>query len=208
MRGDTGVITIAAGGKYPVKTGDSNYLHVYDADGLIVVEMKKQRKTVEFATVARLTTLNGRDYDELVLTDISGSNNDVRIFYGPHSYQPNDRADVTINNSDPLEVDIVSGSVTVNESLPTDFVPLDDVTVGNSATEIAAADPDSLYIEIAIKPDAANGIRLGDGTVGATKGRWLGPGMSTHINIQNHAIYGIRDGSEDVDVTITRLDVP
>lgn len=206
-RGDTGTITVAANGNVKRSVGPSNYLHVFDATGLIHVELIRDNRVAEGHNIARLTTLNGRNFDQIRVIDLSGANNDVRLFYGPGDYQPNDRAEVTVDDSTPVDINIVSGSVSVNESLPIDIVPLDDVTVGVAATLIAAADAKSLYVEIAVKDDAANGIRIGDSTVTATKGRWIGPGMTAHINVQNHAIYGIRDGAADVTVTINRLDV-
>ena len=213
---DTGSVTIAANGQKKFQAGPANYLHVYEAQGLMQVTLFKNRSQVESHSIARLTTLNNREFDEFILQDLSGSNNTVRIFTGPGPYEPSDRAQVTIDDSTPISVevedatpvrvDLVTGSVTVNEAQPNDIVPLDDVTVGAAAGVLVTARANSLTIVLSIKDTEANGIRYGDSTVTATKGAYLGPGQQVALDLANHAIYAIRDGAANVSVSITALD--
>jgi len=207
MSGDTGEFTLQAGEQKQFPAAGSNYLNPVKQTGFFQVKLLKNNTPVETHNIANLATLIDKDFDEFIIVNTSDAAITVRLFYGQGQYVPTaDGAEVTINNDEPIDVNMLGASVTIIESQPNDIVPLSDVAVGNVATLITAAAANSLYVEISIPEDQTNGIRIGDSTVTAVKGRWLGPGMSSEINIANHAIYGIRDGDTNVTVTITRLD--
>lgn len=207
MSGDTLPITLSSGAEHKQPAGgQSNYLYVYQATGLIRVDFYHQNRKIESHNAAGQFNFKERNFDEFRITDLSGSNNTVRIFYGPGDYNPPGQDSVSIGNT--VDVNISSGSVTVNESQPTAIVPLDDETVTSTAAQLVAANSDSLFIEISIPDDQSNGIRIGNSTVTSTKGRWIGPGMTATMQLQNAAVWAVRDGAADVTVTLNRLDVP
>lgn len=218
-----GPVTIAANGIEEFDTGKANYLYCYDQEGLFVVHLIKQGKVVGAHMVERFTNLPDRDFDAIKVFDVSGSSNEIDLFYGLGKYdQSQDRASVVIasgtsvdignqptvdiDDSTPIDMNIVSGSVSVNTVTPNKLTPKNDVAVAAAATLICAADAQSVAVRLSIKPDASNGIRLGDNGVTATKGEWMGPGMSVEIELDNTAIYGFRDGASNVDVTVTLLE--
>ncbi len=207
MSGDTLPITLSSGAEHKQPAGgQSNYLYVYQATGLIRVDFYLGNRLVESHNAAGQFLLKERDFDEFRVVDLSGSNNTVRIFYGPGDYSPPGQDNVSIGNT--VDVNISSGSVTVNESQPTAIIPLSDETVTSTPAQLVAANSDSLFVEIAIPDDQTNGIRIGDSTVTSGKGRWIGPGMTASLQLQNAAVWAVRDGAADVTVTLNRLDVP
>lgn len=206
-RGDTQEFTLASGAKRKFSAGASSYLFVNQATDLIAVQFMQDRQNVGPPhVVAQRHNLKGRSFDEFVVENISSSSNTVRIFYGPGDYDPPGQDNVNVGNT--VDVNISSGSVTVNESQPTAITPLADKTVTSTPAELVAANADSLFIEIAIPDDQTNGIRIGDSTVTASKGRWIGPGMTASLQLQDAAVWAVRDGAADVTVTLNRLDVP
>lgn len=99
---------------------------------------------------------------------------------------------------------------TVNATVNTTVAPSDtldndsDVTVGSSATLLKAADTDTKEILVHVPSDAANSIRVGNASVTATSGIEVEPGSTLAISAEA-AVYGIRDGSSDVDVSTLKL---
>lgn len=223
VSGDTGDFTLQANAEKRIILGPSNYFYLYDATGLVVVELWDGKKFIEAHTMGRLALLPGKQYDTVVIRDASGNANTVRAFYGPGNYSPAvDRANidiedgtsvdignqptVTVDDGTPVRVNMVNGSITVSNTLPNQVTPLPDVSVGVAATLVAAADAESLEYVVTIKPDAPNGVRWGNGGVTATKGAYIGPGETRVISIENANLYMIRDGASDVDVTLTLLE--
>ena len=206
MKGDTGLHTVAGNGQLTLTTGPANYLHAYEAEGLFLVQLLLDRKVVDHHIFDRLTTLNDREFDEIRLTDLTGSNNDIRLFYGSGHYTANDRNEVTLAQT--ADVNIVSGNVTVNNAQPNTIVPLADGSVGSTAAQLVAADADSLYVVIKVPSSAARGIRIGDSTVTTTKGHLIEPGETATVQVQNAAIWAVREAAAvtNVAVTLTRFD--
>lgn len=202
---DTGTITLTAGQKTKRNIGDANYLFVFAATGIVEVELRKNGAAIESPSmVTRKVLLDQRHFDEIIMTNRHGSNNDVRFFYGPGEYKvPADGAQVTLDDSDPIDVNMVNGSITVNQSVPNDIVPLSDVSVGATATTLAAADSDSLEVLISVPDTETDGIRVGDSTVTATKGLYLGPGQSQVFSLANHEVSAIRVAGASGNVTVT-----
>lgn len=208
---DTGNLTLATNGANLVQAGESNYLYCYAQDGLVEVELRKNREVVESHIVGLQTLVPEKDFDEFRIVNMSGSSNVVRFFFGKGKYSPAaDRSVVLIDDAVPPTVALAPGSsleltgstITVTSDVAALFVALDDVTVSNSATLISAANSDRLEITISVKDTEANGIRIGGGGVTATKGIYVGPGQS-YTAANRGALYGIRDGAADVAVNIT-----
>ena len=82
--------------------------------------------------------------------------------------------------------------------------PISDVTIGATATLIAAQDSTRREIALTLLDTATAGIRIGDSGVTATKGLLLVPGTTVFIGT-SAAIYGIRTGSSDE--TLTALEI-
>lgn len=207
MRGDTGSVTLTGGEKRTIPCGASNYLYAYSTQGLVAVQLFKDKKPVENPhTLGEKYLLTARDFDEIQVTDLTGSNNTVRFFYGQGDYRPpSDEAVVTIDDSTPIDVSLSSGSITIDADLSNQVDTIPDVTVGSSATALCASNSDRLELLLTIKPDQPNGIRIGDAGVLATSGAYVGPGESRILK-SSSAWYGIRDGGSDVVVTLTELE--
>ncbi len=207
---DTGNLTLSSGQEVILQAGEANYLYCYDQDGLVEIQLRKDRVVVESHLVERLTLLPGKLFDEFAIVNKSGSSNTVRFFFGRGQYLPNaDRSVVIIDDSTPPVVDLAPGasieltgsSITVESNIANTIEGLADVSVGSAATLLAAANADRLELTIALKESAANGIRVGHSGVTATKGVYIGPGSS--YTVQNQAaIYAIRDGGTSVTATL------
>jgi hypothetical protein len=101
----------------------------------------------------------------------------------------------------------------VNATINTSISPSDtalnpaDVTVGVAATAIVAANANRKEVLIHVPSDAANSIRVGSATVTAGAGLEVEAGSTIALNVEC-AIYAIRDGGSDVDVSIIDLTRP
>lgn len=102
-----------------------------------------------------------------------------------------------------------SVNATINTTIsPSDTLDNDsDITIGSTATLIKAADASTKEVLIHVPSDAANSIRIGSATVTATSGIEIEPGATIAIACEA-ALYGIRDGSTDVDVSTLKLTRP
>lgn len=210
-RPETGSLVLAVNAQVKVPIGDfSNYLYCYDQTGLVEVDLMNGNKVVETHMVERLLNLPGKNFDSIVVRNKHTGTNTVRFFFGRGDYVPNaDRSVVVIDDAVPPEVALVSGStieltgstINVTSDVAAVFVSLADVSVTDSATLIAAANTDRLELIISVKETAANGIRLGDNGVTATRGVYIAPGQSFTV-ANRGALYGIRDGASSVDVTV------
>lgn len=100
-------------------------------------------------------------------------------------------------------------SATINTTIsPSDTVDnTSDITVGSTATLLKAADSDAKEVLIHVPSDAANSIRVGGASVTATSGLEIEPGSTASLACEA-ALYGIRDGSTDVDVSTLKLTRP
>lgn len=101
----------------------------------------------------------------------------------------------------------------VNATLNTTVAPSDtldndnDITVGSTATLLKAADSDAKEILIHVPSTSSNSIRVGNASVSSTSGIEIEPGSTLALSIEA-AIYGIRDGSNDVTVSTLKLTRP
>lgn len=207
---DTGNLTLTSGQEMILQAGEANYLYCYDQDGLVEIQLRKDRQVMETHSVERLTLLPGKQFDEFAVINKSGASNVVRFFFGRGQYLPNaDRSIVIIDDSTPPVVDLAPGasieltgsSITVESNIANVIEALADVSVGSAATLLAAANADRLELTISLKESETNGIRVGHSTVTATKGVYVGPGSS--YTVQNQAaIYAIRDGAANVTATL------
>lgn len=205
MSQETGSITLSSGASVKINTGPANYLFAYQLTDLALVQLRKNGQTVEEHNVVRKLPLNGKDFDEIIVKDKSGSNNTFRFFYGQGEYlPPADGAEVGIDDTDPIDVNMVNGSITVNESLPNEVLALADVTVTNSATTLAAADSTSLEVLVSIPASETDGIRVGEnGNVATNRGLYMGPGDFRVFTLSNHELSAIRESGASGDVTVT-----
>lgn len=95
----------------------------------------------------------------------------------------------------------------VNATINTTISPSDtgdnpsDVTVGVAATLISPALGSQKEVMIHVPSSAANSIRVGTASVAATAGIEIEPG-STNVFSVEYALYGIRTGASDVDVSL------
>lgn len=200
--GDTGQIVLLSGGNRPINVpAGANYIHVYEATGLFVLKLFRKGTLIESHVVSAQVTLNRRDYDRMVVKDISEANNTIRVFYGPGDYVPPGATDINVGNT--VDVNILSGNVTVNNAQPNDIIPLPDVSVGAAPTIIAAADSASLEVLLMIPSGQDFGIRLGDNTTTSSQGFLLEPGVPAVVNLANHDLYGVRESGATGNVTIT-----
>ena len=87
----------------------------------------------------------------------------------------------------------VEGADTINTPV--------DVTCTATAGLLIAGNTDRKEVEIGVKDDEPNGIRVGGSGVTATRGSYIAPGTSKFF-ANTAALYGIRDGSSDVDAYI------
>lgn len=210
-RAETGELVLAIGQQLPVNIGsETNYLYCYDQTGLVEVDLYRESKLVETHVVERLLNLPGKNFDAILIRNKHTAENTVRFFFGRGDYVPNaDRSVVVIDDAIPPEVSLTPGStieltgstINVTSDVAAVFVSVPDVSVTGSATLIAAANTDRLELIISVKETAANGIRLGDNGVTATRGVYIAPGQSFTV-ANRGALYGIRDGASSVDVTI------
>ena len=98
----------------------------------------------------------------------------------------------------------------INANISTTIAPSDtlddpaDVVVGVAASLIVAANADRKEVMIHVPSDAANSIRIGTASVTATGGLEVEPGSTITLGVES-AVYGIRDGSVDVDISILDL---
>lgn len=207
---ETGNLLIAQGGQVRANTGVCNYLYCYDQTGLVEVDLISQNSIVETHMVERLLNLPSKDFDSVIIRNKYAGPNTVRFFFGKGDYTPNaDRSVVVIDDASPPVVALAAGStielsgstINVTSDVASVFVPLLDVPVSNSAIILAAANINRVELTIAVKDDAANGIRIGNASVTTTKGIYIAPGQS--YTVQNRgALYAIRDGAVDVAVSI------
>lgn len=207
MSGDTGEFALLASGTRKFPAGKANYLYCYEQSGLVRVDFFKDRRLVESHIMDRLTLLPEKHFDEFRITDISAAANTLRFFYGPGKFVPAaDRANIGLDDTTPIRVNMTNGSITVNSSIPNDVLPKPDVIAGVAAGLLVAASAASLEVIISVPDTEPNGIRWGDSTITAAKGAYLGPGMSKVVSIENHALYVIRSGASDVTVTCNTLE--
>lgn len=204
---ETGNITLSAGGRQEFKVGYANYLYCYDQAGLVQVELMRDNSVLETHIVERLTLLDRRTFDSFRLKDKSGSSNAVRFFYGQGEYRVSaDRSLVTIDDTDPVDVNVSGGSVLVSEKIANQVSDLADVTVTSTAAIIAAADSTRLSIALSIPEDEPNGIRIGGSSITASRGFYVPPGAMVFLSMEDEALYAIRDGSSDVAVSLMELE--
>lgn len=205
MKGDTGNIVLSAGQKLKVLTGPANYLYMYDASGLIRVQLSKSNFTGEAHNMSRLTLLPGKDFDLVEIENLHGDDNTIRLFYGLGQYVPPlDRSEVEVNDATPLRVSVIDGEFYIDAVIqpPDEFEALADVDVTNSATLVSPADANKKYTYLEVPETAAAPIRVGDATVSATKGLKIHPGQTAEF-YNAGALYAIRTGGSDV--TVSRL---
>jgi hypothetical protein len=101
----------------------------------------------------------------------------------------------------------------VNATINATIAPSDtaanpaDITVGVAATLLAAANANRKEVLIHVPSDAANSIRVGSATVTAGAGLEVEAGTTLALSVEC-AIYAIRTGATDVDVSIIDLTRP
>ena len=203
MKGDTGSLTLLTGKQTKIPTGVSNYLYLFDASGLLLIKLIRNNSVVEQHVAGRLTLLPEKNFDTVEIENVSGASNTFRVIYGPGKYEPPaDRSEVTVNDEDPVRIQVISGGFTVDTVVePSNVVGVgSDVSIGAAATLIAAADVTRKELIIEVDIDATDPIRIGDASVTAATGLKVAPG-STMVLAQAGAVYGIRTGATNVPVS-------
>ena len=95
----------------------------------------------------------------------------------------------------------------VNATINTTIAPSDtgdnpsDITVGVAATLLAPALGTQKEIMIHVPSSAANSIRIGTATVAANAGLEIEAGSTVTLSVE-YALYAIRAGASDVDVSL------
>lgn len=119
---------------------------------------------------------------------------------------------IAIGASEGVEVE--DNRPTVNATVNSTVEPSDtpdteaDVTVGSAATLIASGDTDQKYLLIDIDDDQPGPIRIGSSAgVTAGQGAKVHPGTSLVLPHEG-ALYGVRVGSADVVVSVSRFKRP
>lgn len=101
----------------------------------------------------------------------------------------------------------------VNATINATIAPSDtaanpaDITVGVAATLLAAANANRKEVLIHVPSSAANSIRVGSATVAAGAGLEVEAGTTLALAVEC-ALYAIRTGATDVDVSIIDLTRP
>lgn len=205
--GDTGSFTLTSlAASAPIAAGVANYLHVRSATGDIRIRLFSNNKEFESHAAGHNYTLTDRVFDKFIIEDMSGSNNTIRIWYGPGKYSPPGQDNVNVGNT--VDVNLVNGSVTVNQSLPNEFLALPDVMAGAAVGTLAAADSESLEVLVSIPQSESFGVRIGEAAnVGVTRGHYMGPGDARIFSLSNHELSIIRESAAtgDVRVTVAKL---
>lgn len=205
---DTQEFTLAAEGKKDFFAGKANYLYLNNATGLVSVELRKNGQAVEPPhKVGQQFNLKNREFDQFIITNISGANNTVRAFYGPGDYDPPaDRATVTVDDSDPISVDLASGSVTLNQSnVSNGATSKPDVSVGAGATAaVVTASTSNVRVRVTNLAENSEVMRIGlHNGVGAANGTPLEPGTTLEFNTQAGVwVHNPGAGAESVAVEI------
>lgn len=208
MSGDTGSFTLSANQERKFPAGVANYLYLYEATGLVSIAFLKDRKAVEPPhSGGQQFNFKGRDYDEFLIKNISGANNTIRIFYGPGDYDPPaDRATVTVDDSTPIDVNLTSGSVTLNQSnISNGATSQADVSIGAAATvAVVAASGSNVRVRITNLAANSETMRIGcHSGVGAANGTELAPGDVWETNTEAGVwVYNPGVGAESVAVEI------
>ena len=205
MSAGTGSITLTVGQKLKVPTGVANYLYLYEADGLIEVQLFKNNKVIETHNVSRLTNLPGKDFDLIQIKNLHNDENTIRAFYGTGDYDPPaDRTEVTVNDTTPIKVNVADGEFYIDAVIapPDEFEALADIAVTNSATLVSSAGANKKYTYIEVPEDADAPIRVGDSSVTTSKGLKIHPGQTAEF-YNAGALYAIRTGASNV--TISRM---
>jgi len=145
--------------------------------------------------LAKQTSGMGGKFDDVYtrVTLLSTTNQTITVIFGFGSF-----ADARATLSATINATIAPSDTLDNTS---------DVTVGVAATLLKAADADSKEVLIHVPSGAANSIRVGGASVTATSGVEIEPGSTLAIACEA-ALYGIRDGAADVDVSTLKLTRP
>jgi len=118
---------------------------------------------------------------------------------------------IVVARTDAADVDVLDNRPTVNATINTTVEPADtaesiaDVTVGSTATLLAAADTAQKYLALSISENETGAIRVGESaSISASRGWRLAPGDVVIVPTEG-ALYGIRESGVDVVVTATRF---
>lgn len=217
---ETGNLTIDASAKsQPISVGPCNYLYCYDQTALVQITLYKNRQEVETHIMERLTNLPGKDFDEFIIENLSGSSNTVRFFFGRGEYVPNaDRSVVVIDDSTPplveiddtvpVEVNIAGGSVTLNSDVVSGSVlSVPDVACASAATTaVVTANASNTTVRVTNPDTSTLAIRVGTHSgVGAANGSIIYPGQMWEAKTKCGVwVYNPNAGSINVAVEVER----
>lgn len=184
----TYTISLTANVEYPLTIGGNMYA-VIDNTGDFNITFDESNRLVN------QTSGMGGEFNDTYerITLLSTTTQSVTIIFGFGKF--NDaRATVsaTINTT-------VAPSNTLDNT--------SDITVSSVAILLKAADTDTKEVHIHVPSDALNSIRIGSASVTATSGIEVEPGETRIFNCEA-ALYGIRDGSNDVSVSTLKFTRP
>lgn len=95
-----------------------------------------------------------------------------------------------------------SGTLNVTTNLPSVQEPINDVTIAPGASVLlAGVDPTRTELVIRMPDDASGDVRIGDSSVGATKGIRIGSGDAASIS-GGAAIHAYNTGTDPVAVSL------
>lgn len=179
------VVSLTANQEYPLRVRGNMYA-VIDNTGNFTITFDESSR-IAMATAGTGGEFQG-PYEDVKL--LSTTTQTVTIVLGFGKYRD---ARASVN-------------ATVNTTVaPSDtFDNTGDVTIGSSATLLKSADTETKEVLIHVPSTAQNSIRLGGASVTASTGIEVEPGQTFSLAVEA-AIYGIRDGSNDVDVSTLKL---
>lgn len=167
-------------------TVQGNFFHLFAAIGTIDVVFDEQNKFTGIVTGVSLGLAENQYYNDVEITNTASETQALKVVLG-FGKLVDTRAAVSINN---VQSDTLSSVA--------------DVTVSTTAVSVSAQNEDQRAVIIGVPFDAANGIRVGDSAITATRGIYVGIGQSITLET-NAQVFAIRDGAADVDVSVLSL---
>lgn len=165
---------------------DSNYLYCYQQTGLIRVELSKDKGGKKPHMMERFTLLSNKDFDAVIIHNVSGAENTIRLFHGEGDYsQSQDQAVVSISNTTPIPVSLLSGSVTLNQAnIANGALNKPDNSIGAEATEqIVTASVSNVLVRVTNLLENTDEMRVGTHSgVNANTGTPIHPGATWESN--------------------------
>lgn len=187
MRPFTRVLTAGADSDIPAR---GNFIFVQAANLPIVLRAERREigakegggNDVEVQLSNRQKMRTRLDFDHIKIRNPNASSVTVTLIIGYGDFDA------------PLSTISTGGNNTLAD--------VADVTLGAAATSIIAADANRTKVHIKALATNTQNVRIGSGTVTATRGAQLQPGEGLTLETSAE-VFGIREAAGTVDVTVT-----